>query len=82
MEVSLNPNTSESSTGRTAAFKCLKYCKIKQNSCWIFLVCVNLVETSGNPNGVQLVNPHQTTKASDPMDLVELARQIQKVINV
>jgi hypothetical protein len=28
---------------------------------------------------MQLVNPHQTTKMSDPMDIVELARQVQKV---
>jgi Protein of unknown function (DUF2452) len=41
-------------------------------------VAVTLVETDGRPLGVQLVNPHQTTKLSDPSDLVELARQVQK----
>jgi len=41
-------------------------------------VQVTLVETSGNPSGLQLVNPYQTNKVSDPTDLVELARQVQK----
>ncbi|XP_041350255.1 uncharacterized protein C1orf50 homolog [Gigantopelta aegis] len=39
---------------------------------------VSLVEGSHRPMGVQLVNSYQTNKTSDPMDLVELARQVQK----
>ncbi|GAB1608120.1 uncharacterized protein C1orf50 homolog isoform X1 [Argonauta hians] len=40
-------------------------------------VTVKLVERSSAPGGVQLVNPHNTHKAS-PTDLVHLAQQIQK----
>ena len=42
-------------------------------------VTVQLVQTSSRPLGQQLVNPHSVTKNSDPTDLVELARQVQKV---
>jgi len=40
---------------------------------------VALVETCGQPMGVQLVNSHLTNKANDSNDLVELAQQIQMV---
>ena len=43
------------------------------------LLTVSLVESAHRPMGVQLVNSHKTNKTSDPMDLVELARQVQKV---
>lgn len=39
---------------------------------------VALVESSSRPSGVTLVNTLQTTKMNDCMDLVELARQVQK----
>ena len=40
---------------------------------------VALVEANSRPMGVQLVNTKQTNKCSDPMDLIELAKQVQKV---
>ena len=43
-------------------------------------ITVQLVESENRPMGVTLVNPNKVNKASDPMDLVELARQVQKVI--
>ncbi|XP_066547063.1 uncharacterized protein C1orf50 homolog isoform X1 [Amia ocellicauda] len=39
---------------------------------------VALVETSGNPTGLQLVSSYQTHRVGDPMDLVALAQQVQK----
>ncbi|KAK6192208.1 hypothetical protein SNE40_003720 [Patella caerulea] len=42
------------------------------------LTAVALVESSSRPMGVQLVNSRMTNKTSDPMDLVELAKQVQK----
>ncbi|XP_064598980.1 uncharacterized protein C1orf50 homolog [Liolophura sinensis] len=39
---------------------------------------VNLVEQSDRPGGVMMVNTYATNRASDPMDLVELARTVQK----
>ncbi|XP_055040478.2 uncharacterized protein C1orf50 homolog [Misgurnus anguillicaudatus] len=39
---------------------------------------VTLVETSRNPSGIMLVNPYQTNRVGDPMDLVALAQQVQK----
>lgn len=39
---------------------------------------VNLVETSPNPSGLELVSSYQTTRVGDPMDLVALASQVQK----
>lgn len=37
------------------------------------------METSSNPSGMMLVNPYQTNRVGDPMDLVCLAQQVQKV---
>ncbi|KAL8562550.1 hypothetical protein ACOMHN_045815 [Nucella lapillus] len=39
---------------------------------------VALVESNARPMGVQLVNSRQTNKTSSPMDLVQLAEQVQK----
>ncbi|XP_013407461.1 uncharacterized protein C1orf50 homolog isoform X2 [Lingula anatina] len=39
---------------------------------------VALVESNSNPCGVQLVNVNAVNKSSDPMDIVELAKQVQK----
>ena len=40
---------------------------------------VALVESNARPMGVQLVSSEKTNKTSSPMDLVELAKQVQKV---
>ena len=40
---------------------------------------VALVESDSQPMGVTLVNTLHTNKMSDCMDLVELAKQVQKV---
>ncbi len=40
---------------------------------------VTLVESSSAPSGLKLVSSYQTTKVGDPMDLVALAEQVQKV---
>lgn len=42
-------------------------------------ITVTLVETSSNPSGMVLVSPYQTNRVGDPMDLVSLAQQVQKV---
>ena len=42
-------------------------------------VAVQLVERNDTPLGVQLVNPNTVGKSADPMDLVSLAQQVQKV---
>lgn len=39
---------------------------------------VSLVESNSRPLGVQLVNSKKTNKVSDPTDLVELAKSVQK----
>ncbi|XP_030632768.1 uncharacterized protein C1orf50 homolog [Chanos chanos] len=39
---------------------------------------VNLVESTSNPSGLQLVSTYQTNRIGDPMDLVALAQQVQK----
>ncbi|XP_075869298.1 uncharacterized protein C1orf50 homolog [Nelusetta ayraudi] len=39
---------------------------------------VTLVESSGAPGGLQLVSSYQTNRIGDPMNLVELAHQVQK----
>ncbi|KAL4223092.1 hypothetical protein ACF0H5_016567 [Mactra antiquata] len=39
---------------------------------------VALVESNSRPDGHQLVNTYMTNRNADPMDLVELARQVQK----
>ncbi|XP_033113721.1 uncharacterized protein C1orf50 homolog [Anneissia japonica] len=41
-------------------------------------ITVNLVEAGDNPGGVQLVNKYRTNRTTDVMDLVELAKQVQK----
>ncbi len=40
---------------------------------------VTLVETSSAPSGLELVSSYQTNRVGDPMDLVALAAQVQKV---
>lgn len=45
-------------------------------------VVVNLVETSTAPSGMELVSSYQTNRVGDPMDLVALAEQVQKVRHV
>lgn len=42
-------------------------------------ISVSLVESTSRPCGMQLVNSKKTNKCADPMDLVELATQVQKV---
>lgn len=42
-------------------------------------ITVTLVETSSNPSGMTLVSPYQTNRVGDPMNLVALAQQVQKV---
>ena len=42
-------------------------------------VRVQLVERESAPMGLQLVNANKVNKSSDPMDLVSLAQQVQKV---
>ncbi|XP_051786359.1 uncharacterized protein C1orf50 homolog isoform X1 [Erpetoichthys calabaricus] len=39
---------------------------------------VSLVENNASPSGLHLVNPRQTNRSGDPMDLVALAQQVQK----
>ena len=51
--------------------------KFMKQFCFPFLVA--LVESNAHPMGVQLVNSRKTNKTSSPMDLVELAKQVQKV---
>lgn len=46
-----------------------------------FNIIVTLVETNSNPSGIVLVSPYQTNRVGDPMDLVALAQQVQKVSN-
>ena len=49
---------------------------------FLFLVdVVALVESNSRPVGHQLVSTYMTNRNADPMDLVELARQVQKVRN-
>lgn len=40
---------------------------------------MTLVESSSAPNGLELVSSYQTHRVGDPMDLVALAAQVQKV---
>ena len=44
-----------------------------------FFILVALVESNSRPSGHQLVNTYMVNRNADPMDLVELARQVQKV---
>ncbi|XP_048417429.1 uncharacterized protein C1orf50 homolog isoform X2 [Stegostoma tigrinum] len=41
---------------------------------------VALVESSASPAGLQLVSTYQTNRIGDPLDIVSLAQQIQKVL--
>ncbi|CAI9584537.1 unnamed protein product [Staurois parvus] len=41
---------------------------------------VTLVESSSNPSGLQLVSTYHTNRVGDPSNLVELAQQVQKVL--
>ncbi|GCC17102.1 hypothetical protein chiPu_0017450 [Chiloscyllium punctatum] len=41
---------------------------------------VALVESNANPAGLQLVSSYQTNRIGDPLDIVALAQQIQKVL--
>lgn len=44
------------------------------------VVCVvTLVENNSAPGGLELVSSYQTCRVGDPMDLVALATQVQKV---
>lgn len=44
------------------------------------VVCaVTLVNNNSAPGGLELVSSHQTYRVGDPMDLVSLATQVQKV---
>lgn len=45
---------------------------------FIFLA-VTLVESSSAPSGLELVSSYQTNRVGDPMNLVALAEQVQKV---
>lgn len=45
----------------------------------IIPVSVSLVESNRAPMGVTLVHSDRTNTPEDPTDLVELARQVQKV---
>ena len=47
----------------------------------MFVSSVALVESNNRPGGHQLVNTYQTNRNADPMDLVALAQQVQKVHN-
>lgn len=40
---------------------------------------VTLVESSSAPCGLELVSAYQTNRVGDPLDLVALASQVQKV---
>ena len=42
-------------------------------------ISVALVESNSRPAGHQLVNTYMTNRNADPMDIVELAKQVQKV---
>ncbi|KAK3512361.1 hypothetical protein QTP70_006295 [Hemibagrus guttatus] len=42
------------------------------------LCTATLVESSSNPNGLELVSSYHTNRVGDPMDLVALAQQVQK----
>jgi len=43
------------------------------------LFSVALVESNSRPGGQQLVSTYMTNRSADPMDIVELAKQVQKV---
>lgn len=49
----------------------------------MFRVCIAgaLVERTPNPGGLALVSPYHTHRVGDPLDLVALAEQVQKVRN-
>lgn len=40
---------------------------------------VTLVESNSAPSGLELVSSYQTNRVGDPMDLVALAGQVQRV---
>lgn len=40
---------------------------------------VTLVESSSAPSGLDLVSAYRTNRVGDPLDLVALASQVQKV---
>ena len=62
-------------------FYCNIHILIASGISWEFLcVCaVALVESNAHPMGVQLVSSQKSNKTSSPMDLVELAKEVQKV---
>lgn len=49
----------------------------------VFRVCIAgaLVELTPTPGGLALVSPYHTHRVGDPLDLVALAEQVQKVRN-
>lgn len=49
----------------------------------VFRVCIAgaLVELTPTPGGLALVSPYHTRRVGDPLDLVALAEQVQKVRN-
>lgn len=49
----------------------------------MFRVCITgaLVELTPTPGGMALVSPYHTHRVGDPLDLVALAEQVQKVRN-
>lgn len=53
------------------------------NLCLCSRVCVAgaLVELTPTPGGLALVSPYHTHRVGDPLDLVALAEQVQKVRN-
>lgn len=51
-------------------------CDVTLHVCFF---AVTLVETSSAPSGLELVSAYQTNRVGDPMDLVSLAAQVQKV---
>lgn len=53
------------------------------NLCSCSRVCVAgaLVELTPTPGGLALVSPYHTNRVGDPLDLVALAEQVQKVRN-
>lgn len=44
-----------------------------------YFFAVTLVESSSAPSGLELVSSYQTNRVGDPMNLVALAEQVQKV---
>lgn len=56
--------------------RCSMYMSCDHKAC---VVAVTLVETSSAPSGLDLVSAYQTNRVGDPMDLVALAAQVQKV---